>query len=59
VEKPTDRYTCTYRGHGFWLKLPPHSLDATVVLEYALPSGEIMRTVLLEHASVGQAGTAH
>jgi hypothetical protein len=49
VEKPTDRYTRSYHRQGFWLELPPYSLNAEVVLEYPLPSGEIMRTVLLEH----------
>lgn len=50
IDKPTDKYTP--RDHynaGFYLELPPFSLDLEVVCEYQVPSGEILRTVLIEH----------
>jgi SAM-dependent methyltransferase len=53
VDKPTDKYTRRdYYGTGFYLELPPFSLDLDVVHEYRLPSGEVMRTVLIESAPV-------
>jgi SAM-dependent methyltransferase len=55
VDKPTNRYTRSHDRQGFWLELPPYSLEVEVVLEYPLPSGEIMRTVLLENPAPGGA----
>ncbi len=49
-DKPTDRYTRQdYFGAGLWFELEPYNLDLEVLLENTLPSGEIMRTVLLRH----------
>ena len=49
VDKPTDRYTRSYHGQGFWLELPPWTLPVTEVVSYRHPSGEVIRTVLLEN----------
>ena len=50
INKKTDKYTPRdYYNNGFYLELPPFNLDLTVVQEYQLPSGELVRTVLLEH----------
>lgn len=49
IDKPTGKYTPRdLFGNGFYLELPPFDLELEVVLETLLPSGEIMRTVLLE-----------
>lgn len=54
VDKPTDKYTRRdYYGNGFYLELPPFSLDLQVVHKYPLPSGEVMRTVLIENQGAG------
>jgi perosamine synthetase len=51
VDKPTDKYTRRdYYGTGFYLELPPFDLDLRVVHEYRLPTGEVMRTVLIDNA---------
>ncbi len=50
VDRPTGKYTPRdLYGVGFYLELPPFSLDLTVVCEYPLLSGEIVRTVLITH----------
>ena len=50
IDKPTNGLTrYNYFDSGFYLELPPFNLPVRTVLEYTLPSGEIMRTVLLEH----------
>jgi SAM-dependent methyltransferase len=50
INKKTDKYTRRdYYNNGFYLELPPFNLNLKVVHEYALPSGELVRTVLLEH----------
>lgn len=50
INKQTDKYTRRdYYNNGFYLELPPFNLDLKVVHEYLLPSGELVRTVLLEH----------
>ena len=47
IDKPTDKYTRQdYFGNGFWLELAPFSLPVEVVHEYAIASGEHIRTVL-------------
>jgi SAM-dependent methyltransferase len=49
IDKPTDKYTPRdYYGNGFYLELPPFNLALEVVCEYQIPSGEILRTVLIE-----------
>jgi hypothetical protein len=49
IDKPTDKYTPRdYYGNGFYLELPPFNLDLEVVCEYRIPSGEVLRTVLIE-----------
>lgn len=49
-DKPTDRFTRQdYFGGGLWLELAPYNLDIEVLLENTLPSGEVMRTILLRH----------
>lgn len=49
LDKPTDKYTRRdYYDNGFYLELPPFELDLDVVCEYRIPSGEILRTVLLD-----------
>lgn len=49
IDKPTDKYTPRdWYGSGFWLELPPFSLDCEVLCEHPLPGGEIMRTVIVE-----------
>lgn len=54
VDKPTDKYTRRdYYGNGFYLELPPFSLDLEVVHEYLLTTGEVMRTVLIENPEAG------
>lgn len=54
VDKPTDKYTRRdYYGSGFYLELPPFSLDLKVVHEYLLTTGEVMRTVLIENPEAG------
>ncbi len=54
VDKQTDKYTRRdYYGTGFYLELPPFSLDVEVVHEYPLATGEVMRTVLIEHREAG------
>ena len=48
IDKKTDKYTRhDYYNNGFYLELPPYNLNLEVLLEHPLPSGEIMRTVLL------------
>jgi SAM-dependent methyltransferase len=48
IDKKTDKYTRhDYYNNGFYLELPPYNLNIEVLLEHQLPSGEIMRTVLL------------
>ena len=50
INKRTDKYTRRdYYNNGFYLELPPFNLDLTVVNQHQLPSGELVRTVLLEH----------
>jgi hypothetical protein len=50
INKRTDKYTRRdYYNNGFYLELPPFNLDLKVVQEYQLPSGELVRTVLLKH----------
>lgn len=50
IDKPTGKYTPRdLFGNGFYLELPPFNLDLQVVCEYQIPSGEIIRTVLVEH----------
>lgn len=54
IDKPTDNFTRRdYYNNGFYLELPPFNLDLKVVNEYRLPSGELIRTVLLEHEPNG------
>ena len=54
INKKTDKYTRRdYYNNGFYLELPPFNLDLTVVHEHKLPSGELVRTVLLEHDRAG------
>ncbi len=49
LDKQTDKYTRRdYYNNGFYLELPPFELDLSVVCEYKIPSGEIIRTVLLD-----------
>ena len=49
-DKKTDKYTRgNYYNNGLYLEQPPFNLDLNVVHEYQLPSGELIRTVLLEH----------
>ena len=49
-DKATDKYTRhDYYDNGFYLELPPFNLDIEVLLEHRLPSGEIMRTILLDN----------
>lgn len=51
VDQPTGKYTPRdLHGAGFYLELPPFELPVEVVSEYALPSGEIIRTVLLRES---------
>ena len=50
INKKTDKYTRRdYYNNGFYLELPPFNLDLKVVYGHQLPSGELVRTVLLEH----------
>jgi len=50
IDKRTDKYTRRdYYNNCFYLELPPFQLDVTVVCEYQIPSGEIIRTVLWEN----------
>jgi hypothetical protein len=50
IDKPTGKYTPRdLFNNGFYLELEPFNLDVQVVSEYRLPSGEIIRTVLIEH----------
>jgi hypothetical protein len=50
LDKRTDKYTPRdVHNNGFYLELPPFSLDLEVVLEYQIPGGEIIRTILIEH----------
>ena len=50
IDKETDKYTRRdYYNNGFYLELPPFDLNVSVVSEYPLPSGELIRTVLLEN----------
>lgn len=50
IDKPTSGFTrFNHFTSGFYLELPPFELPVRTLLEYTLPSGEIMRTVLLEH----------
>jgi hypothetical protein len=50
INKRTDKYTRRdYYNNGFYLELPPFNLDLKVVNQHQLPSGELVRTVLLEH----------
>lgn len=50
IDKPTDKYNRNdYYSNGFYLELPPYQLRLEVLLEDRLPSGEIMRTVLIRH----------
>jgi len=49
IDKPTDKYTPRdYYNNGFYLELRPFDLESEVVREYRIPSGEILRTVLIE-----------
>jgi SAM-dependent methyltransferase len=49
IDKKTDKYTRQdYYNNGFYLELPPYNLDIETLLEHRMPSGEIMRTVLLD-----------
>jgi SAM-dependent methyltransferase len=49
IDKPTGKYTPRdYYDNGFYLELPPFNLNLEVVCEYQIPSGEILRTVLIE-----------
>lgn len=54
VDKPTNGFTRSYHGNGFYLELAPFCLNISVVHQYQTPegynsSGEIVRTVLLEN----------
>ncbi|MFC8532445.1 hypothetical protein [Streptomyces sp. NPDC057249] len=50
IDKPTGKHTPRdLYGNGFYLELEPFNVDLEVVHEYGLPSGELIRTVLLEH----------
>ncbi len=60
IDKKTDKYTRRdYYNNGFYLELPPFELDLTVVCEYRIPSGEIIRTVLLESLKYASALPGH
>lgn len=51
IDKKTDKYTRRdYYNNGFYLELPPFNLDVKVVCEYKIPSGEIIRTMLLDNS---------
>jgi hypothetical protein len=57
IDKPTGKYTpLDLFGNGFYLELPPFNVPVDIVCEYCLPSGEIMRTVLLHHPYAPLAG---
>lgn len=48
IDRPTGKYTPRdLYGAGFYLELPPFDLELSVVCEYLLASGEIIRTVLI------------
>ncbi|WP_055494455.1 class I SAM-dependent methyltransferase [Streptomyces sp. TP-A0356] len=50
IDKPTGKYTPRdLYGNGFYLELEPFNVSLDVVQEYRIPSGELIRTVLLEH----------
>lgn len=52
IDKKTDKYTRhDYYNNGFYLELPPYNLNVEVLLEHKLSSGEIMRTLLLDHST--------
>lgn len=52
IDKMTDRYTRqNYYNNGFYLELPPYNMSLEILLEHQLPSGEIMRTVLLDSST--------
>lgn len=48
VDKSLDKYP---RPGGLFLELPPFNKNVTEVLRYQLPSGEVIRTVLLDTAA--------
>lgn len=57
IDKPTGKYTpLDLFGNGFYLELPPFDVQVEVVCEYGLPSGEMIRTVLLHHPDAPLAG---
>lgn len=48
IDRPTGKYTPRdLYGAGFYLELPPFNQELRVVCEHQLPSGEILRTVLM------------
>jgi hypothetical protein len=48
IDRPTGKYTPRdLYGAGFYLELPPFNQELRVVCEHRLPSGEILRTVLM------------
>lgn len=50
IDKETGKYTPRdLYGNGFYLELEPFSLNVEVVVEYQMPSGEVLRTVLLDN----------
>lgn len=50
IDKLTGKYTPRdLHGNGFYLELEPFNVDLEVVQEYQIPSGELIRTVLIEH----------
>ncbi len=52
MDKPTDKYTRRdYYNNGCYLELPPFNLDVSVVCQYRIPSGELIRTVLLDNTT--------
>ena len=58
IDKETGKCTpLDLYGNGFYLELEPFNLDVDVRLEYALPSGELIRTVLLDNSSTWIAPT--
>ncbi|MFE9098033.1 hypothetical protein [Streptomyces sp. NPDC007264] len=57
IDKPTGKYTPRdLYGNGFYLELEPFDVRLDVVQEYRIPSGELIRTVLLEHPEAPLSG---
>lgn len=57
IDKPTGKYTPRdLFGNGFYLELEPFLVDLKVVQEYRIPTGELIRTVLLHHPAAPVAG---